>query len=121
VDNGSGSCSPYVCSGSACKTSCSTGTDCASGYYCATGGTCQPGAAPIGTPCSTPSQCASGYCVDGYCCTSSCTGKCVTCNGAHNDIGANGVCSDVAECTDPYNECAGSQTCSFGSCFTYCP
>lgn len=121
VDNGSGSCSPYVCSGSACKTSCSTGTDCASGYYCATGGTCQPGAAPIGTPCSTPSQCASGYCVDGYCCNSSCTGKCATCNGAHNDIGANGVCSDVAECTDPYNECAGSQTCSFGNCFTYCP
>jgi len=118
VDNGTQNCSPYICSGSSCKTSCGSSTDCVPGYYCS-GTTCLPGAAPNGTPCSTPAQCASGFCVDGYCCNTSCSGVCKTCDGAHSDSGANGTCDNVSECSDPYNECAG--ICAFGKCWNLCP
>src|SRR3712207_6824882 len=68
--------------------SCAKNDDCASGYECSAG-TCirsedveEPdgggggcaGGCPLGSQCSAPSECASGFCVDGVCCNSACSG-----------------------------------------------
>jgi hypothetical protein len=120
VDNGQVSCAPYICSGTSCKTSCATGSDCATGYYCGAGNTCLPGAAPNGTPCTTPSQCASGFCVDSFCCDTSCTGLCKSCDGQWNIWYQDGKCGNI-DCADPDNECAGNYTCTGnGKCGTAC-
>jgi hypothetical protein len=55
----------FICSGTACKTSCSGISDCVSGDYCS-GNAClaQLGAGQV---CTTADQCASGLC-GGRCC-----------------------------------------------------
>jgi hypothetical protein len=72
------SCSPYICdtATSACKTTCASDADCVTGLKCS-GGVCM--AKPNATPCTTASECASGFCVDGVCCNSACTGQCEAC------------------------------------------
>ena len=56
---------------------------------------------PLGAPCTGSAQCLSGFCVDGVCCTSSCTGTCMACNVA----GSLGTCAPVPDRTDPAAEC----------------
>jgi MYXO-CTERM domain-containing protein len=46
----------------------------------------------LGAECTTGSACHSGFCVDGVCCESACTGQCEACDGA----GAEGTCAPVA-------------------------
>jgi len=46
--------------------------------YCQSG-TCQQNKKPNGSTCSAASECGSTYCVDGYCCNSTCTGTCQSC------------------------------------------
>lgn len=43
----------------------------------------------IGTACEAADECESGYCVDGVCCETSCTGTCAACAIA----GSEGICS----------------------------
>lgn len=64
---------------------------------------------PLGTACTANSECNSGNCVDGYCCSSACTGSCNKCNvGGHL-----GTCTDVNSlCLGTDNSCY----CSAGSC-----
>ncbi len=53
---------------------------------------------PNGTPCTMGSQCASAFCVDGFCCDTACgggaTADCRSCSGAQTG-GADGTCGTV--------------------------
>jgi hypothetical protein len=75
------------------------------GQACGAGGSCN---AKNGTACASASACASGFCVDGVCCESTCDGICVSCNQA----GQAGKCSAYATGSDPEKECGlGSGAC----------
>ena len=52
--------------------------------------------------CSTGADCPSGFCVDGACCNSDCSGFCQACNVAASV----GTCAPIPEDADPNNECA---------------
>jgi hypothetical protein len=107
--NGSGSCQPptgvscgnYLCKTSGCPTTCSLSTDCVSGYYCDGTHHCAQQAAPGGA-CTTPDQCPSGFCTNGFCCGTSTCQSCYTCAGT-------GTCTLVgAGLPDPTNTCTTS-------------
>ncbi|HVY40151.1 MAG TPA: hypothetical protein VHM31_19560 [Polyangia bacterium] len=69
-------CVPYRCSGSACVSHCASDADCITGHTCVNG-SCGPKA--LGQPCSAGSECGSGFCADGVCCATACTGSCRSC------------------------------------------
>jgi hypothetical protein len=75
-------------------------------------------AAALGALCSLDAECASGSCADGVCCTTACSGSCLSCLFA--DTGAaDGTCAPVAAGLDPAAECVdlGAASCSTnGSC-----
>jgi hypothetical protein len=77
---GDASCSPFLCDGIAntCPNSCTVNADCAGGFYCS-GNACILKESN-GTACSGPDTCASGNCVDGYCCATACTESCRACD-----------------------------------------
>jgi RHS repeat-associated protein len=57
-----------------------------------------------GSPCTTPTQCASGFCASGVCCNTACTDACGQCNLT----GSAGTCSPKANgtaCSDEGNPC----------------
>jgi hypothetical protein len=64
---------------------------------------------PIGTICSTSSDCTSGFCTDGVCCDSACNQTCFSCNAA----GKVGNCAPLTSGQDlvATAPCAGSSTC----------
>lgn len=113
VAQGTGGCGHYLCDGSAtsCPTTCGSDADCASGYYCGEG-VCTAKRAQ-GATCATDNQCASGPCVDGYCCNSACTNRCQAC-----DVdGSVGTCTNVVGA--PHGgrtACAGDGSLCAGSC-----
>lgn len=65
-----------------------------------------------GQACAANDACASGFCVDGLCCDTACSGACQACNGARP-----GVCSAYVAGTDPEKECDGMGT---GNCAAVC-
>jgi hypothetical protein len=70
---------------------------------------------PNGSMCSSPSQCQSTFCVDGYCCNSGCAGACEACDVS----GSPGVCSAVADGDQPHGsrtKCVGNGTACGGAC-----
>ncbi len=97
---------------SACFTTCTnfdTSRCAAAGTFCASN-VCVA-KFPVGTGCSTSSQCALGNCVNGVCCDSACNGTCQAC-------AANGHCGtapDGTTCSDA-NACTYGQTCTGGTC-----
>ncbi len=60
-----------------------------------------------GDPCTLPSECDSGECVDSVCCDSGCAGNCMRCDLA----GRLGICSYISGGQDPDGECAGEPPC----------
>src|SRR5690606_8798909 len=50
---------------------------------------------PLGETCAGGSECDSGFCVDGVCCSGSCDGACQACDL----VGVEGMCSPHAEGT----------------------
>ena len=68
-----------------------------------------------GTPCTSAAQCASGFCADGVCCSTACTGLCQACTAAKKGSGADGACGPVAVGTDPNNNCALQSTATCGT------
>jgi len=63
--------------------------------------------------CSGAVQCDSGYCVDGVCCTTPCSGACQACN-----LTDDGTCITVPngyECADN-DLCDGTEVCQNGQC-----
>jgi len=70
-----------------CKTSCASDADCASAFYC--GGSSCVAKKVNGASCGGPSQCQSGNCVDGVCCSSA---SCPTCQSC----AMGGTCTNIA-------------------------
>lgn len=104
-------CSPYLCSGTACGSDCSSDSNCITGYFCNGSNTCESKRSN-GASCSAANQCTSGHCVDGVCCNSACTGQCQACDSPNA-----GTCSPVTGAphgTRP--ACASDGTLCGGSC-----
>ncbi|MBK8256421.1 MAG: hypothetical protein IPK82_27600 [Polyangiaceae bacterium] len=121
----SGFCVDGVCCNSACTFSCtacslaktgvasgtcanvSAGTDpdveCPGTTNCNGNGQCSLLAQ--GAVCTLAAECASGFCADGRCCNSACSGLCLACSLAKTGA-ANGTCANVFPGTDPDNECS---------------
>ena len=97
-------CSPYVCRSSACVNPCLNDGDCTAGHYCDTGVCSVLGG--DGTPCAAPTECQSGFCVDGVCCDTACDQDCRACAAALKESAADdGVCGPAAVGTDPHDDC----------------
>jgi MYXO-CTERM domain-containing protein len=109
-------------SSGACATLCYNDTDyCTTGYYCQNWTTpynsCQP-KKNDGASCIYNQECTKGYCVDGVCCESACTGNCQSCNNSSTGQ-ASGSCKPVKTGQDPRGDCNddGSSSCGQnGSC-----
>jgi MYXO-CTERM domain-containing protein len=74
---------------------------------------------PDGTACTSPLDCASGFCADGMCCNVACgsTSDCEACSVAAG-AAVNGVCGTVGdgiECNDE-NTCTAADECTAGVC-----
>lgn len=80
--------------------------ECSGNTACAGNGTCSSKDAN-GVACNGGGNCASGNCIDGVCCNSSCNGTCKACTAAIKGFGVNGLCEGIAAGTDPQNECSG--------------
>jgi hypothetical protein len=131
----SGFCVDSVCCASACTATCQA---CSAAKTGGTDGTCSPipsgsdpdgecGAGSVcngttscrkiaGQSCSAANECLSGFCVDGVCCGSSCTGTCRACSAAKTG-GTDGVCAFVPAGDDPDGECQNKYSCDgSGTC-----
>lgn len=73
---------------------------------------------PSGVPCSANGDCNTGFCVDGICCATACSG----CNACTNALTgkADGTCAAVLTGTDPHGQCtdetASNQCGNDGTC-----
>ncbi len=122
----SGQCVDEVCCNSACNALCQAcnlagwvGTctlipngldpanECSGAATCDGAGSCTT-LLNNGVPCSSSSQCLSGFCVDGVCCNGSCGSLCQACNLT----GSVGSCAFIPGGADPANECAGTAVCN---------
>ncbi len=101
------------CGGGSCP-ACNDGSSCLQASDCVSG-TCQAGVClPLlanGLSCALNAQCYSSQCVDGVCCDTACNGTCQACTAATKGSGADGSCGNIANGTDPDNECSGPATC----------
>ena len=112
-DPGSVECTPYLCATPACPTSCVDDTACTPEAFC-DNGSCGARRLP-GAACARSAECASGHCVDGICCLSTCDGPCQRCDqpavaGAPLD----GICRSPVG-SDPDGDCGGEGLCT-GAC-----
>ncbi|MFI5298039.1 MAG: FG-GAP repeat protein [Polyangiales bacterium] len=64
-----------------------------------------------GAFCSVASDCTSGFCVDGYCCNSACTGPCQACSVT----GSLGICAPVPAGSWPRGDRAACSTIGLGT------
>jgi hypothetical protein len=125
---GAGSCGSQSdgCGGTISCGSCAPGDSCSSGTCgCANGskntsetdvdcgGVCATKCAQ-GLKCLAGSDCTTGYCVDGVCCNSDCTGVCKACTSALTGQ-TTGLCANVTDGTDPGSECAATPAASCGT------
>ncbi len=64
-----------------------------------------------GDACTAASACQSGFCVDGVCCESACTGDCLTCAGD----GTKGSCIPADRGTNPRAKCVDTGAAACGT------
>ena len=98
------------CGGAVAKTSCAGPADCASGFTCAAS-VCKKA---DGQTCTGGGECASGNCVDGFCCNTPCPGNCNACSSALKN-GVDGVCGTMPNgvaCKGGSGICNGAGGCS---------
>ena len=113
-----GVCCLAACTGQ-CK-SCATGScltvtnaeddpECRGVKACDALGVCKRN---LGQVCSLGTECASGFCKDGVCCSAACIGECLACNLA----GQGGTCATVKNAVDP-DSCTDTRSCDgAGAC-----
>ena len=101
----SASCSPYICSGASCGSTCVSDADCVASAYCDSTSHCVADQGN-GKSCTKGSQCANGSCVDSVCCDQACSGACQACSAAKKGSGNDGVCGSIKVGTDPDNDCS---------------
>jgi hypothetical protein len=102
-------CGAYACAAGTCKTACTSNGDCTSPSTCA-GGKCGVWKA-VGQACAAATECASGNCVDGACCSAPSCGACFTCNL----LGAAGSCKPVPAGTpEPHGMCVAQAVTTCG-------
>ena len=69
--------------------------------------------------CKVASDCATGYCIDDFCCDSECASPCMACSNAKTGL-PSGYCSKIPDGTDPDEECnnptGDTDTCRDRSC-----
>jgi hypothetical protein len=118
------SCAPYVCAGTACKTTCAVPADCAPGNATCTNGSC--GRKPVGTACAAGAECNSNNCVDGVCCdVADCSGACRSCNvpgaaGSCRNFAANADARAPGCAVEPATTCGRTGKCDgMGACQRY--
>lgn len=113
LDKSATTCTPYMCSSTdpVCMTACTDSTQCLSPNTCnTTTGSC--GKKPTGAACSAASECDSGVCAQGFCCSTTCTGTCMSCGVS----GAEGTCSPIpAGTAAPAGQCSDNGAASCGS------
>lgn len=73
-----------------------------------------------GATCTMPSDCGTGFCVDGVCCDTGCTGLCQSCSAAKKGSGADGTCGNIDLGLDPDNECVMNACNGSGACANAC-
>lgn len=66
--------------------------------------------------CTDPTQCKSGFCVDGVCCNAACAGSCQACTATKKGGGVDGICGNIGNGLDPDGECANGCD-GQGACF----
>ena len=67
--------------------------------------------AVIGQTCQTADQCGSGFCFDGVCCATDCSGPCLTCAS----MARVGQCLPADVGSDPRNDCTKADPSTCGS------
>jgi len=113
-----GTCAP-VTAGTDPKSSCKDdgSPTCLNNGMCDGLGACQKYSVSTGCtaqPCTSGSQCTSGWCYDGVCCNTACSGTCKACSAAKKGFSVDGLCENIKDNLDPDNECGtmGSGLCS---------
>jgi MYXO-CTERM domain-containing protein len=104
ASNSTMDCGSYRCAGPVCLLACASSADCIETTYCSGSGECVP-KSDDGAACTSAAQCASGFCADKVCCSSSCADVCMTCAGSLKASGSDGICGPVKKGTDPDNNC----------------
>ena len=103
-----GACGRYFCDGQvpACASACdgSTGSGCKPDSRCDPLANACVAKLQAGSGCGGPTDCQSGFCVDGVCCGGACDGICELCNLP----GLAGTCFPAAAGTDPDGDCAAN-------------
>ena len=102
-------CAPYLCDpiSGTCFSSCTSEAQCEGGLPCVNGSCFMW---PL-DECTGNGECASGFCVDGVCCTSACEGPCESCGL----VGSIGICTPVAVgAPDPHGICRNDMASTCG-------
>jgi hypothetical protein len=113
----SGTCAPVLAANDPRNDCTDDGTpSCKKDGLCDGAGACESyaGATCTPKPCTAGKECTSGFCADGICCNSACTGKCQACTATKKGSGGDGTCGPIKTGTDPDAECGlmGTGTCS---------
>ncbi len=103
-------CAPYGCAGTACARTCTADGDCAASSFCTSASTCSTKRA-LGASCGMAKECVSGFCADGVCCNSACTGGCEVCNDTPGTCKVIGGAPRVG-----HGACGGTGTTCSGTC-----
>jgi len=109
IPGATSACEPYHCGegdgSDSCATTCGDHTDCVQSHYCRRD-FCVP-RPDAGERCLSDAACASGHCVDGFCCDEACDEPCRSCGAG----GLEGACVVVSDAPDP-GSCDGDEACS---------
>jgi hypothetical protein len=111
-----------VACGNANQACCSNGCPNGQNLFCRSG-TCRL-EIPNGSSCSSNATCASGNCVGGRCCNSSCGGDCQECSSGTCQNRNSGSCGSGRECRSGTctacggngQTCCANNSCSSGRC-----
>ena len=114
------SCAPFFgCGATACLTQCTTYDDCAANAWCNDNTKLCEADRPLGGPCYSAAQCASGNCSGNICCDTACQGDCQSCWAVYTGGAQDGICRSIKAGTDPKGLCTAEaqDTCGLdGSC-----